>query len=81
MCIAVPMKITAVHSDGSGEVDLDGVSCPADLSLISNPCIGDYVVIHAGFAIEKLDPEDAENRLALFAELATTQIFEREVGV
>ncbi len=71
MCLAVPMKIISISSDGStGSADFDGVKRDVNLSLIENPCIGDYVIIHAGFAIEKFNVEEAEKQLALFRELA-----------
>ncbi|HQK77587.1 MAG TPA: HypC/HybG/HupF family hydrogenase formation chaperone [Candidatus Hydrogenedentes bacterium] len=41
----------------------------ADFSLIDEPAVGDWVLVHAGFAIEKLEPDDARETLALFSEL------------
>lgn len=70
MCLAIPMKVVEVDSDGMGVVDLDGLRRKVNLSLLDNPKPGDYVIVHAGFAIEWLDPEEAEARLALFDELA-----------
>lgn len=70
MCLAIPMKIVELHSDGTGMCDLEGVRSGVDLHLVDNPQIGDYVIVHAGFAIEKLDQEEADARLALFAEMA-----------
>lgn len=70
MCLAVPMKLVEVRGDDTGIADLDGVRHDVDLSLVAEPRTGDYVIVHAGFAIEKLDQEDADARLALFAELA-----------
>lgn len=72
MCLAVPMQINELRDDNTrGVLDLDGLTHEVDLSLIENPKIGDYVIVHAGFAIEKLDREEAEIRLQLFEELAT----------
>ena len=70
MCLAVPMQIVDVLADGSGTADLDGSRQKVDLSLIQDPSPGDYVIVHAGFAIEKLDVAEADARLELFAELA-----------
>ena len=70
MCLAVPMKLLDVARNGIGVAELDGVSHTVDLSLVDEPAIGDYVVVHAGFAIEKLDSTEAEARIRLFGELA-----------
>ncbi len=70
MCLAVPMKLVEFTGDGVGKVDAGGVK--ADVSLVMAPeaKIGDYLIIHAGFAIEVLDHEEAMTRLDLFRELA-----------
>ena len=70
MCLAVPMEIVDILADGIGIGDLDGVRHEVDLSLVAEARVGDYVVVHAGFAIEKLDRQEADTRLALFDELA-----------
>jgi hydrogenase expression/formation protein HypC len=69
MCLAVPMKIIKIEAE-KGIVELDTVRREINLTLIENPQIGEYVIVHAGFAIEKLDVEEAEIRLKLFSELA-----------
>ncbi len=73
MCLAVPMKLTEISPAGVGMGDLDGSRHTVDLSLVADPRPGDYVIVHAGYAIEKLDEAEAEARLQLFAELAATQ--------
>ena len=70
MCLAVPMKVVEVRPDGSGVADLDGARHEVNLSLVNDPRLGEYVIVHAGFAIEKLDEAEANERLALFDELA-----------
>ena len=68
MCLAIPAQITEM--DGTrAKIELAGNVRDADLSLIEDPAIGDWVLVHAGFAIEKLEPEDAEETLKLFAEM------------
>ena len=69
MCLAVPMRIQAIRADGMGIGDLDGAEHEVDLSLVADPRVGDYVIVHAGFAIEKLDQKEADERIALFKEL------------
>lgn len=71
MCLAVPMKVTAIE-DSEVVVELDGVSQRARADLLDEVAVGDHVIVHAGFAITRLDPEEAAASLALFAELAAT---------
>ena len=71
MCLAVPMQIKEIPEPHRGICDLDGSTQVVDISLIEEPVVGDYVIIHAGFAIERLDREEADARLELFEELAT----------
>jgi hydrogenase expression/formation protein HypC len=69
MCVAVPSLITAL--DGSDAiVDVGGISRKASLMLTPEAKIGDYVLIHAGYAISIVDREEAEATLELFKELA-----------
>ncbi len=72
MCLAVPMQITEIAESGLGVGDLDGSRHEVDLSLLDDPQTGDYVIVHAGYAIEKLDVAEANERLKLFEELAAT---------
>ena len=71
MCLAIPMKVAQIDVDGLGVADLDGVRHEVDLSLIGPVQVGDYVIIHAGYAIGKLDEVEALERIALFKELVT----------
>ena len=71
MCLAIPMLIKEIPEPNRGVCDLDGSTQVVDISLIEQPVVGDYVIIHAGFAIERLDREEADARLELFEELAT----------
>ncbi len=59
MCLAVPMKIIKIEGT-SALVEAMGVEKTVDISLIENPALNDKVIVHAGFAIEKLDPLAAE---------------------
>ena len=70
MCLAIPMLVTTVRPDGTGEVELEGVVRNVQLRLVHDAQPGDYVIVHAGYAIEKLDPEEADARLRLIEELA-----------
>ena len=66
MCLAVPMKIIKLLEDGRALVKQDDLETEVDLTLIQDPKVGDYVIIHAGYAIDLLDLEEAEERLKLF---------------
>ena len=52
---------------GLGE--LDGAEHEVDLSLVAEPRVGDYVIVHVGYALNRLDPDEAEKTLKLFAEI------------
>jgi hydrogenase expression/formation protein HypC len=68
MCLAVPAQITEIYG-GRAKVSLSGNVLEADLALLENPQVGEWVLIHAGFALERLDLEEAEETLKLFAEM------------
>jgi len=68
MCLAVPMKIIKVNGD-EGTVEIDGVKRNVNISLLENVNKGDYVIVHAGFAIERLDPDYAKEVEEIWKEL------------
>lgn len=69
MCLAIPMKIRSV--DGfTGEAEVTGVVRNVDLSLVAPVDVGDYVLVHTGFAIQKIDEEEFEKTLSLLNEIA-----------
>ena len=72
MCLAIPVKVVEVGADDTAIVDLGGVRKEISLALLSDVQVGDYVILHVGYALSKLDPEEAEKTLALFAELNQT---------
>jgi len=63
------MKLVEVRDDGTGVADLDGARSDVNLTLLEKPAKGDYVIIHAGFAIERLDEKEANERIKLFEEM------------
>lgn len=69
MCLAVPMKLIEVRADGTGIADLDGARSEVNLSLLDSPAVANYVIVHAGFAIERLDEKEANERIKLFEEM------------
>jgi hydrogenase expression/formation protein HypC len=68
MCLAVPGKILSLKG-GSAEVNFNGVKRAVSLDLVPEAKKGDYVLVHAGFAIQILEPEEAAETLKLFAEI------------
>ncbi len=70
MCLAVPARITRLEDSGQGTVDYLGTEVRANFSLVPQVKLGDWVIIHAGFAISVLDAQEARETLRLFRELA-----------
>jgi len=68
MCLAVPMKVTALEG-AVATVEEAGVRRRARVDLIEGVRVGDYVIVHAGIAIERLDPAEARETLKLFEEM------------
>ncbi len=64
MCLAIPSRIISIEND-MGTIDVDGVRRQASLLLIEGASVGDYVIVHAGFAIQKVDETAAKESLAL----------------
>lgn len=70
MCLAIPMKLIEITGEGVGKVDAGGVRAEVSLAMVPGVEVGDYLIVHAGFAIEVLDQEEAQIRLDLFQEFA-----------
>ena len=68
MCLAVPAKIVE-RTEYMATVEISGVTRQVSMILLPEAAIGDYVLVHAGFAIQAIDEEEAERTLALFKEL------------
>ena len=69
MCLALPVEVIELGAGDAAIVDLDGVKKEISLVLLDDVRVGDYVILHAGYALSKLDPEEAGKTLALFAEM------------
>ncbi|MBE9376032.1 HypC/HybG/HupF family hydrogenase formation chaperone [Saccharopolyspora sp. HNM0983] len=80
MCLAVPGKVVTTHdADGApmAEVDFGGVRKEVCLQYVPDVAVGDYVIVHVGFAIQQLDEESARETLANFENLG---LLEEEFG-
>jgi hydrogenase expression/formation protein HypC len=67
MCLAIPVRVIELLGEASAIVDLDGIRKEVSLALVDDVRVGDYVILHVGYALSKLDPEQAQRTLALFA--------------
>lgn len=68
MCLAIPAKILKIE-DNLAQVDMAGVRRQADIRMVSNVRVGEYILIHAGFAIEKIGEKEAKETLQLLREI------------
>lgn len=73
MCLAVPARIVSLDvSTDTGVAELDGIRKQVSTLLLDEVAVGDYVLLHVGFALERIDPDEAEKTLAMFAEMRAT---------
>ena len=70
MCLAIPALVIEMFENDMGIVELGGVSKEISLALVDDVKVGDYVIVHVGYALSRLDPEEAALTLALFAEMS-----------
>jgi hydrogenase expression/formation protein HypC len=73
MCLGIPAKVIQVSPDGTGKVDYLGTRVRVNFSLLENIRLGDWVIVHAGFAISKLNEEEAHETLTLLREISEAQ--------
>ncbi|PHS75916.1 MAG: HypC/HybG/HupF family hydrogenase formation chaperone [Rhodospirillaceae bacterium] len=69
MCLAIPAKVIRLREDGLADIELEGVVKEVSLELVEDVVVGDFVIVHVGYALSKLDADEAERTLALFAEM------------
>lgn len=73
MCLGVPMQVLEIHDD-MVLAETDGVQREASLMMLGEPVsVGDYVIVHAGFAISRIDPAEAEETLRIMREIFTPE--------
>jgi len=70
MCLALPARIVERLDGDQALVELGGVRKPVSLALVDDAQVGDYVIVHVGFAIGRVDADAAQRTLELFAEMA-----------
>lgn len=69
MCLAIPALVVRRFEADEALIDAGGIEKRVSLALVPEAAVGDYVVVHAGYAISRLDPEEALLTLAMFAEM------------
>lgn len=74
MCLAIPARVAEILENDLAIVELGGVRKEISLALVEGVEVGDYVILHVGYALNRLDPEEAEKTLKLFAEIESTLI-------
>ena len=73
MCLAIPARVIERRADDNALVDLGGIRKEISLALVPEAQVDDYVIVHVGYAIGRIDPQEAERTLAMFAELEQLQ--------
>jgi hydrogenase expression/formation protein HypC len=69
MCLALPVRVVELTAPDTAIVDLGGIRKEISLALVDDVAVGDFVILHVGYALSKLDPVEAEKTLALFAQM------------
>ncbi len=69
MCLAIPARVSKVLDGGMAVADVGGVKREISLALVDGVAEGDYVIVHVGYALSRLDPDEAAKTLQLFAEM------------
>lgn len=69
MCLALPAKITKILANQKAVVNLGGIEKEISVILLDQVAVDDYVIIHVGYALTRLDEAEAQKTLALFAEM------------
>jgi len=69
MCLAVPVKVIELMMDNRVKVDAGGATLEVSNMLMPNTKLGDYVLVHAGFVIEKISEEEAKDNIGLWSEI------------
>lgn len=69
MCLAIPARVVEIQAPDQAIVDLGGVRKEISIALVEDLQVDDYVIVHVGYALNKIDPKEAEKTLQLFAQM------------
>ena len=72
MCLAIPAQVVEISGNETAIVELGGIRKAISTALLDEVAVGDYVIVHVGYALELLNVAEAEETLRLFAELAAS---------
>lgn len=72
MCLAIPAQVVEISGNETAIVQLGGIRKAISTALLDEVAVGDYVIVHVGYALERLNVAEAEETLRLFAELAAS---------
>jgi hydrogenase expression/formation protein HypC len=73
MCLGIPAKVIQIDESDLGKVDYLGTRVKTNFALLENIKVGDWVIVHAGFAISKLNEEEARETFSILREMATKE--------
>lgn len=80
MCLAIPCQVVELLPDEQATIEVSGVRKAVSLALVEDVAPGDYVIVHVGYALSRIDPEEAAATLAAFAELGELDAALAEMG-
>ena len=72
MCLAIPAQVIEISDNETAVVEVGGIRKAISTALLDEVAVGDYVIVHVGYALERLNVAEAEETLRLFAELAAS---------
>lgn len=72
MCLAIPAQVVEISGNETAIIELGGIRKAISTALLDEVAVGDYVIVHVGYALERLNVAEAEETLRLFAELAAS---------
>ena len=72
MCLAIPVQITSIDEGSTATASMGGVRKKISLALLDGVTVGDWVIVHTGYALSRLDPGEAEKTLALLRDAGVT---------
>ena len=71
MCLAIPVQIKEIIDENTAVAEISGLKKTISTALLEDVKVGDYVILHVGYALQKIDPEEAQKTLALFSSEAS----------
>jgi hydrogenase expression/formation protein HypC len=78
MCLGIPAKVIQIDESDLGKVDYLGTRVKTNFALLENVKVGDWVIVHAGFAISKLNEEEARDTFSILKEMAENEALENK---